>query len=284
MTMPVRPARHPAPAALARRAAGLPAAATAALTLAGSAAPLVAQAPVPWLTLRRCEAPRQPLGVLHGQGQVVYELGRDGRPDTASVRVVRSPDLSPPALRSAAVRLLSACRFESGGRASRADVRVLERIVFHDSTAELRSPQPAPDSVAAPPPDVAAPLALDGPVDENDPRLEERPRQLRCEYSTGPRPSTQETNRSRQEAEREIDELARRNTGRVEARAVVGADGRVERRSIVVVNATNPRTTDGLVRDLATCRYAPGRIAGTPVAVTMTLGMGVEVRVERIDP
>jgi hypothetical protein len=210
-------------------------------------------------------------------------MGRDGRPDTGSVRVVRSADLSPAAFRSAAVRLLSACRFESGGQRSRTPVRVVERIVFHDSTAELRSPQSAPDSVQEGPPGTAA-APIGGPVEQNDPRLEERPRQLRCEATRGPRPPSGETYRSAQEAESQLGEFARENTGRVEARVVVGADGRVARRDITVVNSTNPRVTDGIVDALASCRFAPGRIAGVPVAVVMTQGMGVEVRIERLNP
>lgn len=262
------------------RAAG----AAAALGCAALAAPLAAQAPPGDFALRTCDTPRQPLGVLHGQGQVVYEMRRDGRPDTGSVRVVRSSDLSPAAFRSAAVRLLSACRFEAGSRPPRASTRVAERIVFHDSTAELRTPQPAPDSVAGVQPEAATAEPTGGPVEVDDPRLEERPRQLRCEHVQGARPPMEERYRSREEAERQVGEYARESTGQVEARVVIGADGRVERHGITVLSSTNPRVTDGLVQAMASCRYAPGRIAGRPVAVAMTLGMGVEVRVEPINP
>jgi hypothetical protein len=64
-------------------------------------------------TLKKCDDPKVPIGVLPSGNSVIwYRLGRDGKPDTSGMGVVQVLGMSVAGVRSVAVRLLSACRFD----------------------------------------------------------------------------------------------------------------------------------------------------------------------------
>jgi hypothetical protein len=234
-------------------------------------APLVAQG----FPLDRCEAPRSPLGYLTGAGEITYRLKPDGRPDTITVAVITAQGVSAGGLRSAAVRQLAACRMARPEQAL-----VVRQLVRFDSIRVMIDPAVAEES----PVEV---LAIDTvrPATRvyaaRDSMLEERPRRIRCERGPGPPPGPGEQRfSSRQEAEEAFAREARNMSGRLRVRVVIGVDGRVIRDSTQVLESTNPNTTNSLLATISSCRYAPARIGGIPVAASLVTGNGIEIRQE----
>src|ERR1700704_6313162 len=62
--------------------------------------------------VKKCDDPKVPIGMLSkGLGTIWFRLGKDGKPDTASISVLHVIGLSAVGMRSVAARQLSACRF-----------------------------------------------------------------------------------------------------------------------------------------------------------------------------
>ena len=57
--------------------------------------------------------------------------------------------------------------------------------------------------------------------------------------------------------------------GNVALRYVVGADGRIERRSVVVISATNKAFEEPAIQTLMSCTYTPAKVGGSPVRQLM---------------
>jgi hypothetical protein len=229
--------------------------------------------------VKQCDAPREPLGVLHAQGQVAFRLASDGKPDSGSIRVVSLRGISPGGLRSAAVRELSACRFDRSADTgqARTNVIVVDAVGF-DSATVVVSPATvvAPTIVTMPIP--RSPLVID-PVDATDSTVEERPRRLSCNQVPD-QPPFAGSYRTRQEADAALAAWRRENSGVLLARITVPPEGDVRRDGITVTSSTNPAIIDDLIRVLMSCRFVPGRINGVPVPtiVATRTAIGIAAR------
>jgi len=226
--------------------------------------------------VKQCGAPKEPLGVLHAQGQVAYRLMKDGRPDTGSVKVVSVRDISPGGFRSAAVRELSACRFDRSADtgAERAEVTVVDAVGF-DSAIVIVSPATVVAPTIATIPLPQRRLFLN-PVDAIDSTLEERPRRLSCNQVPELTPPAGGA-ATRQQAAADRAAWRRENSGSMIARVTVTPEGRIRRDGITVESATNPAIVDDLIRVLQSCLYVPGRIDGVPVPVIVVTRTGIGV-------
>ncbi len=225
---------------------------------------LGAQSPIP---LVRCDRPDVPLGLLRGAGAVQYLLGPDGRPDTMSVAILEADGISPAALRSAAVRQLSACRLAAdtayaGPRLVRQVIAVTDSLV-RLSSARPTTPGDTLDATPAPLDDPGRPRAAD------DPSLEERPGFLRCEEPTW---DTRIESRpgSPLSASRPV---GGNPFGRVRVRVVVTPSGRPDPGSVRIVENSLTRGDAVDFRWLGSCTYAPGRVDGRPVAAYVESGL-----------
>jgi hypothetical protein len=234
-----------------------------------AAFPLTAQ----HYALAKCDVPREPLGYLRGGGEVRYLLRANGRPDTASVAVIRADGISAGGYRSAVVRQLSACRM---ARPTNGPTVVRQGVRFDSIQVAIEPAAPAERELpvlaiaeATPRVEVFA---------ESDSLLEERPRLVRCERSAGlPIRSQERVFTSREEVEAAIARDARDYSGRLRARLVLDTTGRVMRDSIEVLESDNVNITNTLRANLGSCRYTPARIAGVPVAVRVIKSTGIRI-------
>lgn len=245
--------------------------------LCTAAAPLPAQARTePSYALRKCEAPKVPIGFLNGEGILQYRLSDNGRPDTTTLSVVQASRISAAGLRSVAARLLSACRMDLGQAHPVGSFLVHQPLRIDSATVLLAPARMAGDSLPGAPdmiPEVTSAL----PLEPTDPRLEEKPRTLSC---TPPRIAGQPlggTYRNQQEAEEAFNDWAKQHGGRLKARVVVLPNGRVSPGQIQVIESTNPEIREALIGSIASCRFAPGRSGGVPVAAFATAGTAVQM-------
>ncbi len=260
------------------RSAGAHAVATAAalLLVAACSAPPQSARPLAGFQLRKCGEPSQPLGILRGQGIVRYMLDASGRPDTATLAVLQVSDLSIAEYRSAVTRELSACRMRVPGDRLPAPVRVAQRVAFDSVSLQVAPALPGADSLAPAMTEPANYMLPPGPYASRDPVLEERPRKMGCSLDIyrgeappqGPFPN-------RAAAEAALADWRRRNSGTVSLRMEIAADGTVPRDSITVTSTDNPMVADRLLASVTSCRYAPARIHGVPVAVVGSAVVGV---------
>ena len=228
------------------------------------------------LTLDRCDEPREPIGVLTGEGTVRYYLTENGHPDTASVRVAEVHGVSDGGYRSAVVRELSACRMK-GLHDRHSGLVVRETIAFVGAKARttIRMAPPVPDTgseaalLEEPVPGLSA-----GSMVRDDSTVEEHPRFLSCTGNVRPPAAGPPAGRyrSREEADAAFNAWAQQHSGSVRFLAVVGTDGRIPRDMITIEDATNAVTTNDLLNEVADCRYTPGRIGGVPVPTRIRTG------------
>lgn len=240
-----------------------------ALALTGPAT-IAAQATYP---VSRCGAPTEPLGILHAQGQVTYRLKPDGRPDTASLRVVSLRGISAGGLRSAAVRELSACWFNRSADTTREDVFVVDAIGFDSATLIVSPATVVTSSIATIAVPRNPPLPPD-PIEATDSTVEERPRRISCDRQADIPPFSGGY-RTRQDRDAAFASWQRQNSGIALAQITVRADGRVRPEGIVITSSNNPAMNYLFVSILASCQYVPGRIAGIPVAVIVATRTGI---------
>lgn len=231
------------------------------------------------ITLRKCDEPKTPIGMLpKGYGSIAYQLGKDGKPDTASIAVLKVIGLSAPAFHSVAARELSACRFDVGKPEPGKSVLVVSDVTFSDSAhVEIGTTSATPDSGtpmsldASPLPKESLPLAVD------DRRIEERPRRLSCKAPQGPR-MTSVTGRgssqaaaqadARSQIEQQMDQWNQTHGGVLVAEILVGADGKPGSQ-VRVISVSNPMAAQNLAEIIGGCRFAPGRVNGVAVPVYM---------------
>jgi hypothetical protein len=215
--------------------------------------------------LDRCAAPA-PVGHLRAAGVIRYSLGTDGRPDTASVVVVRRAEPSVATLRSAAVRQLAACRM----RRPRAVTLVTQEIVFDSANVRLAS------AVATTADEPILPLQPIGALPEllaaDDSTIEERLRWLDCDRAPRSR-SVSTTGRSGAADHGAAVSASPQSHGMVVVHLTVATDGTVVPGSDSLKSSTNPASTTNLLRSLRTCRFAPSRVGGTAVATRASVTM-----------
>ena len=223
-----------------------------------------------------CGDPMEPAtGRMNIAGVVGYHLAPDGRPDTASVRVLAIEGMSVAGFRSAVSRRLAGCRMTLPYGYQGATIPVRQEVRFIESGFALEPArrQPAlPDGLASVPvsgSNGAEPYPLD------DSRVEERPWQLSgCKPQGVPSPPDRRY-RTREEAARAYDEWSSRMSGEVILQVTVGADGRVVPGSDSLVLGDNPLITNALIASIKECRFHPARIGGVPVAAKTLGRMGL---------
>ena len=218
----------------------------------------------PAVALERCERARVPLGVLTLEGEIAFRLTDRARPDTASVTVLQVSGSSAPGMRSAMVRLLPDCHFR--GSTSTVSGQWLATAITLDSTRfNLGEPvvlsAPPADSFSAAP-DPTAPSSGEV-VDADDPLLDERPRALKCKL---PAATAENMGGTIGENRWQWQERARRQ-GIVRLSFVVDSTGHASRDSIQVRESAHPWLNTRAIGLVASCRFAPGRLRGHPVAV-----------------
>lgn len=225
---------------------------------------------------RRCESPRVPVGSMRGSGEVAYRLKSDGRPDTATVVVLAVRDLSVPAFRHAAVRILERCRYDNRTLPDPRPDRLAQTVFFDSAGPHLTfASAAAADTLRAM--ELVQPAQVPELVEESDRILEERPRMLECKSpprsSQAPPPGYTPGSESAAPPE---------TFDRFRMTMIVDREGRVQRGSVKPVESTQPGGTNSSVRFVEGCRFTPGRVAGVPVAVSMTYTMNVRTTVEVI--
>jgi hypothetical protein len=249
------------------------------IILLGLTAPSVsadAQSPPPaGYPVKKCDEPKAPIGMLpKGFGQISYMVGKDGKPDTASIAVLKVIGLSPAGFKSVAARVLSACRLDMGKPDPSGSVGVMSEVTFSEA-------MPVQVSTATPLSAPGTALALESikipkdslPLPINDRRIEERPLRLSC---AGPRQQAPQriTGRGASAAQAQQDaaeqiktaqqQQSALNSGTLLAQVLVGIDGKPGSQ-IRVIEVSNPMATQNLAELIGGCRFAPGRILGVAV-------------------
>ena len=212
-----------------------------------------------------------PTGRIAADGVVAYLLRSDGGPDTASIRVVESEVISAAGVRSAATRRLARCRMTLPYGYQGPPIPVQQRLNFLDTgfgAEPAKRIGSLPGGLSLEPPE-AATRPVVWAVD--DPAVEERPWQ-----SMGCRPKglpslAGERYRSREEADRAMQEYTRRVSGKVILLLTVDTNGTVVPGSDSLVLGDNPVTTNALAASIKECQFLPARIGGVPVRAR-TLG------------
>ena len=235
----------------------------------GTSLPLTAQTPSrvwdylaadsrvqPRPTLRRCTEPQVRVGVLRAVADLQFVVDRNGRPDTTSVNLIAVAGASAEGFQSAARRYLGTCRFRPGQVEGRSvSTLVLARMSFaRDSTVLMTSREPA-DSLL--PLVWLEPLQIEaGRIYENaDVELDEKPRLLPCGRDLG-------TFKIPDDAY-----VLLLMSGRAELEFVILPSGTPDRSTARVLRTDNPRAAREAMTSYMSCRYAPGRVGGQPVAV-----------------
>jgi hypothetical protein len=228
-------------------------------------------------TIKKCNEPKVPIGALHQSSATIwYRLDKDARPDTGSVGVVTTTGISPGGARSIAVRILGACHFDLAKGTIVANGLVTQ-IQFDTGGVSFGTT----DRVEAAPPLLSLdPFTLPPdslPLPATDPRVDERPRMLKCQ--TIPPPSlrsTMSSGSSRAQAEaqaladiqRQVNDWNRMNTGELVADIVVRSDAKVEP-AVNVKSSSNPAATSTLSNRIRSCSWIPARAHGMLIPVRM---------------
>jgi len=223
--------------------------------------------------IKKCDEPKVPIGALpEGTGTISYLMGKDGRPDTATIAVLKVSGFSVAGFRSVMARRLAACRF-SGGTGSAA-VTVVSEIAQLDSMTL----QVASTTASAP---AGAPLTIEGlgipldsfPLPLHDRRIEERPLRLSCNAARTPPPvAISGRGATRAQAVQDAQDQMRmvqlqqstKYGGTLVAEVRVGIDGKPGPQ-VRVIEVTNRLAVQTLADIIATCRFAPARIRGVPI-------------------
>ena len=115
------------------------------------------------------------------------------------------------------------------------------------------------------------------PLEHTDPRLEEKPRTLTCDEPKLPDRPSGGPYHSKAEADTAFAEWARQHQGTLRVRVVVRPDGKVIASQVKILENTNPVVKEALLRSIVSCRFAPGRSGGTPVAAFATTGATMHI-------
>ena len=200
----------------------------------------------------KCAEGKVEVGYLRGSGMVRYTLTKSGKAAPGPVDVITVEGVSAAGLQSAATRQLAGCTM----RHPSADLVVTQVIRFDSATTRIE-----PASAAS-----GTEVVIATPGTPSSTTLEERPRWLACDR--GPRlraaPGNQGTIGNPGSG---------MMSGSINARLVLDSLGRVMRDSVTLLSSGNPEATSPLLRSIATCRFAPARIAGRGVPTAINAGM-----------
>lgn len=231
--------------------------------------------------MKKCDDPKVPIGMLpKGFGTIWFRLGKDGKPDTASISVLHAIGLSAAGVRSVAARQLSACRFDMGKPEPKDPTGVVSDITFADSAAELgvTTPSPTPGTPLPMEPQSIPKDSL--PLVFGDRRVEERPRRLSCKGQpqqapvliTGRGATPAQARQDAQDQARMAQMQHNATSGTLFAQFRVEIDGKPGSQ-VRVIEVSNPMATQSLADLIGGCRFAPGRIHG--IAIPAYLQMWV---------
>ena len=215
--------------------------------------------------IESCKRPVAPVGVLEARAEIAFHLDRQGRIAADSIRILSSTGASDAGVLSYLQRVLPACRVKLG-RALRRDGGIWFR-----QHVDLASPKAPRDSalhalntapVATVMESAPAPTSTE-PLLPGDSRVEERPRVLRCDRP----PTISET--VSMPVSSINHEVATRTLppGRVRMRYVIEAGGLVQPGSVRVLEVQGADYGRQAQTQMGTCRFAPARVRGQPVAV-----------------
>jgi hypothetical protein len=249
-----------------------------------SQSPSGAGAGGPTYPIKKCDDPKVPIGVLpKGFGTVSFLLGKDGKPDTASIAVLKVIGLSVAEFRSVAARELNGCRHDMGTVAPTAPVNVVQEIRFADSSSidvGVATASPAPGTPLA-----IEPLGLPKdsfPMPIDDRRVEERPRRLSCKAPQSPpiRVAASGTSRADFQAQMQtqlriaVEQWNDVNAGTLVGQVRVGVDGKPGTQ-VRVIEVSNPLAAQNLAELIGGCRFVPGRYHGVLVPAIVETKIGI---------
>lgn len=237
--------------------------------------PAASDSTFPW---RDCGTFRIPLGSIRPSlGTVAYRLGRDGRADTATLRIVAAERISVAGYRSAVTRVLASCRMGVPRGLPREGVPVVQVIRFGGIGVMPHAARPT-DSLLEGLPDDPVLLPTQGlPLAHGDPRLEEGATLLHpCVATAGERPPSGPF-ASREEANRAFDQWAASMSGRVSFTVEIGVDGKPVSSTVQMIETASPAATTSLVARLLRCRFAPARIGGRPIPALALVNQGQQM-------
>jgi hypothetical protein len=235
----------------------------------------VSDSTFPW---RDCGTFDVPLGSIRPSlGTVAYRMGRDGRADTATLRIVAAERISVAGYRSAVTRVLASCRMRVPRGLPREGVPVVQVIRF-GGIGVMPHAARLTDSIPEGLPDDTVLLPTQGlPLAHEDPRLEEQATLLHpCLSTAGERPPTGPF-ASREEANRAFDQWAASMNGRVSFTVEIGMDGKPVSSTVQMIEAASPAATTSLVARLLRCRFAPARIGGRPIPAQARVNQGQQM-------
>jgi hypothetical protein len=224
--------------------------------------------------VKKCDDPKVPIGILpRGIGRVSYLVGKDGKPDTTSIAVLKVIGLSPAAFRSVAARTLSVCHLDVSPTPG-TSLSVTSEITFADSSVVQVGVTPLSSDAATPLAIEAAHIPKDSfPLAIDDRRVEEHPRRLACKGAPPP-PPIRVTGRGANvaQAQRDAQDQVRTTVqqynaaygGVLVAVVRVDVDGKPGTQ-VKVISITNPMAAQSLAEQIGGCRFAPGRVAGVIV-------------------
>jgi TonB family protein len=209
---------------------------------------------------------------MRADGIVAALLAPDGRIDTATTRVLQVESMSVAGYRSAASRLLSTCRFRITGPKRDAPIPVVIALAFEGGPAQVSSAEQVPRldaGIEAGP--VLLPTQL--PLAAEDGRIEESAMPDRGCTVWRDMQFTPRARMTAEEYQRDLSVQMAERRGRVRVGFEVDVNGRVVESSIDVTTLDNAKLAENFVKTIKDCRFAPARIGGVPVPVTMTMAV-----------
>ena len=226
--------------------------------------------------LRRCSRPKDPLGFVQSSGTVSFHVSKRGTVDIASLAVVSLTGGSVQGLRSALARQLPACRFRPAQENGRDSERsVVARVRFEIDTLRLEIVGTSDSALALEPVALGISVSSTDTVASTDSRLDELPRPFECRYESRDVVVTKVRVDGRFVENPPTPVPAMLNpppmpAGEALLAYVVPVSGKVDHSRIHVRRATSSTHASAGAARVASCKWAPGRVGGVPVAVRVS--------------
>ena len=206
------------------------------------------------LGLKKCSDPKVPIGLVHGSGELRFDISAKGKPDTSTIEVLSVTGISPAGLRSAVGRQLSACEFNTKDAHLTGVTRVRQGWSFEGPRTRFGGAIKSDTGTAMALTPMTPPA---DPVPDSSAVLEEHPRWLSCRSNA--QPGTPDAGGS-------ADVSAGTS---VWVQFVVDSTGKVVPSTVHAVESNDLVASNTAVQDYTGCRYVPGRIGGAPVQTVM---------------
>lgn len=206
------------------------------------------------LGFKKCSAPKVPIGLVRGSGELLFDISAKGKPDTSTIEVLSVTGISPAGLRSAVGRQLSACEFDTKQAHLAGVTKVRQGWSFEGPRTRFGG------AIKADTGTVMALMPMTPPTDpvpDSSAALEEHPRWLSCRSDAQP---------GAPDAGGNTDASAGTS---VWVQFVVDSAGKVVPSTVHAVESNDLVASNTAVQDYTGCRYVPGRIGGVPVQTVM---------------